>query len=308
MLDATVIKSTGSWYIVRTNDGRIIRARTRGKMRLQIVDTSNPVAVGDIVNIELDANYENTGSITEVKPRNNWIIRKANKLSSKRQILATNLDAAILVASLFAPRTSLGFIDRFILCCQSMHVPAVLFLNKTDLLGDEITKVTEELNRVYKNAEVTILVGSARKNQGLEPLLTFISGKRILLAGHSGVGKSTILNTLFPGVRAKVGSISESHEKGKHTTTFAEMFILDNNTQIIDTPGIRDFGVVDIPDEEIAHYFPEFRAVMSQCRFNNCRHEHEPDCGVLKAVAEGIVPQERYYSYLSILHNEDMYK
>jgi ribosome biogenesis GTPase len=308
MLDATVIKSTGSWYIVRTNDGRIIRARTRGKMRLHIVDTSNPVAVGDIVNIELDANYENTGSITEVKPRNNWIIRKANKLSSKRQILATNLDAAVLVASLFAPRTSLGFIDRFLLCCQSMHVPAVLFLNKTDLLGDEITKVTEELNRIYKDAEVTILVGSARKNQGLEPLLKFIYGKRILLAGHSGVGKSTILNTLFPGVRAKVGSISESHEKGKHTTTFAEMFILDNNTQIIDTPGIRDFGVVDIPDEEIAHYFPELRAVMSQCRFNNCRHEHEPDCGVLKAVAEIIVPQERYYSYLSILHNEDMYK
>lgn len=308
MLDATVIKSTGSWYIVRTNDGQIIRARTRGKMRLQIVDTSNPVAVGDLVNIELDANYENTGSITEVKPRNNWIIRKANKLSSKRQILATNLDAAILVASLFAPRTSLGFIDRFILCCQSMHVPTVLFLNKTDLLKDEITKVTEELNRIYKDAEVTILVGSARKNQGLEPLLNFISGKRILLAGHSGVGKSTILNTLFPGVRAKVGRISESHEKGRHTTTFAEMFILDNNTQIIDTPGIRDFGVVDIPDEEIAHYFPEFRAVMSQCRFNNCRHEHEPDCGVLKAVAEGIVPQERYYSYLSILHNEDMYK
>jgi ribosome biogenesis GTPase len=308
MLDATVIKSTGSWYIVRTKDGQIIRARTRGKMRLHIVDTSNPVAVGDLVNIELDANYENTGSITEVKPRNNWIIRKANKLSSKRQILATNLDAAILVASLFAPRTSLGFIDRFILCCQSMHVPAVLFLNKTDLLKDEITKVTEELNRIYKDAEVTILVGSARKNQGLEPLLNFISGKRILLAGHSGVGKSTILNTLFPGVRAKVGSISESHEKGRHTTTFAEMFILDNNTQIIDTPGIRDFGVVDIPDEEIAHYFPEFRAVMSQCRFNNCKHEHEPDCGVLKAVAEGIVPQERYYSYLSILHNEDMYK
>lgn len=308
MLDATVIKSTGSWYIVRTNDGQIIRARTRGKMRLQIVDTSNPVAVGDTVNIELDANYENTGSITEVKPRNNWIIRKANKLSSKRQILATNLDAAVLVASLFAPRTSLGFIDRFILCCQSMHVPAVLFLNKTDLLGDEITNVTEELNRIYKNAEVTILVGSARKNEGLEPLLNFISGKRILLAGHSGVGKSTILNTLFPGVRAKVGSISESHEKGKHTTTFAEMFMLDNNTQIIDTPGIRDFGVVDIPDEEIAHYFPEFRAVMSQCRFNNCKHEHEPDCGVLKAVAEGTVPQERYYSYLSILHNEDMYK
>lgn len=308
MLEATVIKSTGSWYTVRTNSGKLLNARTRGKMRLQNSDTSNPVAVGDSVSIELDVNFENTASIVEVKPRNNWIIRKANKLSSKRQILATNLDAAVLVASLFAPRTSLGFIDRFILCCQSMHVPAVLFLNKTDLLGDEIESVTSELNRIYKNAEVLIITGSARKNHGLEPLLNFIHGKRILLAGHSGVGKSTILNTLFPDVHAKVGSISESHEKGKHTTTFAEMFILPNNTQVIDTPGIRDFGVVDIPENEISHYFPEFRAVMNQCRFNNCQHEHEPDCGVLKAVAENIVPQERYYSYLSILHNEDMYK
>ncbi len=308
MIEATVIKSTGSWYIVQTSNGEIVRARTRGKMRLQDLDTSNPVAVGDLVNIELDANYEHTASIAEVKPRNNWIIRKANKLSSKRQILATNLDAAVLVASLFAPRTSLGFIDRFLLCCQSMHVPAVLFLNKTDLLGEEIQKVTDELNRVYKDADVTILVGSARKNQGLQPLLEFISGKRILLAGHSGVGKSTILNTLFPDVRARVGSISESHEKGKHTTTFAEMFMLNNNTQIIDTPGIRDFGVVDIPDEEIAHYFPEFRLVMNQCKFNNCKHEHEPECAVLEAVSQNMIPQERYYSYLSILHNEDMYK
>ncbi len=308
MIQATVIKSTGSWYIVQTNDGKIIRARTRGKMRLQDLDTSNPVAVGDLVNIELDENYEDTASITEVFNRNNWIIRKANKLSSKRQILATNLDAAVLVASLVAPRTSLGFIDRFLLCCQAFHVPAVLFINKTDLLGKEIQTFTDELYRIYKNADVIILTGSAKNNEGLTPLLSFISGKRILLAGHSGVGKSTILNSLFPEVKAKVGNISKTHEKGKHTTTFAEMFVLNNNTQIIDTPGIRDFGVVDIPEEEIAHYFPEFRLAMSQCKFNNCKHEHEPECAILSAVEKEIIPAERYYSYLSILHNEDMYK
>ena len=308
MIEATVIKSTGSWYIVQTNDGKILRARTRGKMRLQGLDTSNPVAVGDLVNIELDLNYEDTASITEVFPRNNWIIRKANKLSSKRQILATNLDAAVLVASLVAPRTSLGFIDRFLLCCQAFHVPAVLFINKTDLLGNESERFLHELNRIYKNAEVIILFGSAKNNEGLNPLLEFISGKRILLAGHSGVGKSTILNTLFPDVHARVGKISDSHEKGKHTTTFAEMFVLENHTQIIDTPGIRDFGVVDIPDEEIAHYFPEFRLAMNRCKFNNCKHEHEPECAILEAVESEMIPAERYYSYLSILHNEDMYK
>ena len=308
MIQATVIKSTGSWYIVQTIDGKILRARTRGKMRLQDLDTSNPVAVGDLVNIELDVNYEDTASITEVFTRNNWIIRKANKLSSKRQILATNLDAAVLVASLVAPRTSLGFIDRFLLCCQAFHVPAVLFINKTDLLGSETQSFINELNRIYKNAEVIILTGSAKNNEGLAPLLNFISGKRILLAGHSGVGKSTILNALFPEVNAKVGNISKIHEKGKHTTTFAEMFVLNNNTQVIDTPGIRDFGVVDIPDEEIAHDFPEFRLAMNKCKFNNCKHEHEPECAILSAVEQEIIPAERYYSYLSILHNEDMYK
>lgn len=308
MIQATVIKSTGSWYIVQTIDGKILRARTRGKMRLQDLDTSNPVAVGDLVNIELDVNYEDTASITKVFTRNNWIIRKANKLSSKRQILATNLDAAVLVASLVAPRTSLGFIDRFLLCCQAFHVPAVLFINKTDLLGSETQSFINELNRIYKNAEVIILTGSAKNNEGLAPLLNFISGKRILLAGHSGVGKSTILNALFPEVNAKVGNISKTHEKGKHTTTFAEMFVLNNNTQVIDTPGIRDFGVVDIPDEEIAHYFPEFRLAMNKCKFNNCKHEHEPECAILSAVEQEIIPAERYYSYLSILHNEDMYK
>ncbi len=308
MIQATITKSTGSWYLAYTNDGTWIQARTRGKLRLKEIDTSNPVAVGDEVIIEPDPNYENTGTITEILPRNNWIIRKANKSSSKRQILATNLDAAVLVASMVAPRTSFGFIDRFLLCCQAFHVPAILFLNKTDLLGSYVDQFISEFTQNYQNAEVLILNGSGVNPESLESLKQSIQGKRILLAGHSGAGKSTLLNALIPDTKAKTGEVSSSHEKGKHTTTFAEMFNGISNTQIIDTPGIRDFGVVDIPQEEIPHYFPEFRLVMKNCRFSNCTHTHEPDCAVLDAVKHENITEQRYYSYLSILNNEDIYK
>lgn len=308
MIQATITKSTGSWYLAYTNDGTWIQARTRGKLRLKEIDTSNPVAVGDEVIIEPDPNYENTGTITEILPRNNWIIRKANKSSSKRQILATNLDAAVLVASMVAPRTSFGFIDRFLLCCQAFHVPAILFLNKTDLLGSYVDQFISEFTQNYQNAEVLILNGSGVNPESLESLKQSIQGKRILLAGHSGAGKSTLLNSLIPDTKAKTGEVSSSHEKGKHTTTFAEMFNGISNTQIIDTPGIRDFGVVDIPQEEIPHYFPEFRLVMKNCRFSNCTHTHEPDCAVLDAVKHENITEQRYYSYLSILNNEDIYK
>lgn len=307
-IQATITKSTGSWYLAYTADGTWIQARTRGKLRLKEIDTSNPVAVGDTVIIEPDPNYENTGTITEILPRNNWIIRKANKSSSKRQILATNLDAAVLVASMVAPRTSFGFIDRFLLCCQAFHVPAILFLNKTDLLGDYVEQFVHEFTKNYQNAEVTILKGSGVDINSLHELKDAIQGKRILLAGHSGAGKSTLLNALIPNTKAKTGEVSASHEKGKHTTTFAEMFDGILNTQIIDTPGIRDFGVVDIPAEEIPHYFPEFRQVMGRCRFSNCTHTHEPDCAVLEAVKNETITESRYYSYLSILNNEDIYK
>jgi len=307
-IQATITKSTGSWYLAYTSDGTWIQARTRGKLRLKEIDTSNPVAVGDQVMIEPDPHYENTGTITDILPRNNWIIRKANKSSSKRQILATNLDAAVLVASMVAPRTSFGFIDRFLLCCQAFHVPAILFLNKTDLLGSYVDQFISEFTQNYKNAEVLILNGSGVDPDSLNSLKQSIQGKRILLAGHSGAGKSTLLNALIPDTKAKTGEVSASHEKGKHTTTFAEMFNGISNTQIIDTPGIRDFGVVDIPQEEIPHYFPEFRQVMKNCRFSNCTHTHEPDCAVLDAVKHESITENRYYSYLSILNNEDIYK
>ena len=307
-MEGTVTKSTGSWYMVRTDDGHVWQARTRGKMRLQGLDTSNPVAVGDRVRFEEDLNYENTASIIEVFPRNNWVIRKANKLSSKRQILASNLDAAVLVASIISPRTSLGFIDRFLVGCEAYHVPSILFLNKADLLGEQFDSVKEEIFRIYEHAKVQIYFGSALSPETANAFKSNTLGKRILLAGHSGVGKSTLINALYPNFKARVGVISEYHSKGKHTTTFAEMYTTEDGTQIIDTPGIRDFGVVDIPAEELPHYFPEFRRFMKSCKFSNCTHTHEPECAVLAQLEQGNIPQERYYSYQSILNNEDIFK
>ena len=307
-MEGTVTKSTGSWYMVRTDDGHVWQARTRGKMRLQGLDTSNPVAVGDRVRFEEDINYENTASIIEVFPRNNWVIRKANKLSSKRQILASNLDAAVLVASIISPRTSLGFIDRFLVGCEAYHVPSILFLNKADLLGEQFDSVKEEIFRIYEHAKVQIYFGSALSPETANAFKSNTLGKRILLAGHSGVGKSTLMNALYPNFKARVGVISEYHSKGKHTTTFAEMYTTEDGTQIIDTPGIRDFGVVDIPTEELPHYFPEFRRFMKSCKFSNCTHTHEPECAVLAQLEQGNIPQERYYSYQSILNNEDIFK
>lgn len=308
-MKGTVTKSTGSWYQVTDENGKHWNARTRGKLRLADTDTSNPVAVGDEVTLKEDINYSETATITDIAPRKNYIIRKSNKLSSKRQILAANLDAAVLVASLVSPRTSLGFIDRFILCGEAFHIPTWVFFNKMDLLSpNQQTQITEEIQRIYQNANVHLYFGSVAQNQGLEPLRELLTGKRILLAGHSGVGKSTLLNNLFPEANARVGSISQTHEKGKHTTTFAEMFRLPNNTEIIDTPGIRDFGVVDMKQDEIAQYFKEFRSIQNQCKFNNCTHIHEPGCAILAAVESEEIHPARYHSYLSIYHNEDIFE
>jgi ribosome biogenesis GTPase / thiamine phosphate phosphatase len=307
-MQGTVTKSTGSWYHVLTDDGKVWLARTRGKLRLNDLDTSNPVAVGDRVEMQADLNYPDTASISKVEPRNNYLIRRSNKLSSRRQILATNLDGAALIASLFSPRTSLGFIDRFILTCEAYHVPAAVFFNKMDLLGDNAAEFLSDIQHIYRNANVTVLMGSARDTTTLKPFAALLEGKRWLLAGHSGVGKSTLLNAVFPEANARVGNISNHHEKGKHTTTFAEMFTLTNGTQIIDTPGIRDFGVVDFEPQEISQYFPEMRPYLNHCKFNDCQHTHEPECAVLDALKKGEIAEERYHSYLGILNNEDIFE
>ncbi len=313
-MQGTVTKSTGSWYQVKDTDGKMWNARTRGKLRLSDLDTSNPVAVGDQVKLKLDPNYTDTATITDVLERKNYMIRRSNKLSSKRQILAANLDAAVLVASLIAPKTSFGFIDRFLVCAEMFHIPAAIFFNKMDLISEKLQDdIQNEILEVYQNANVNIFFGSANQNQNsslnqLPNFVDFIYQKRILLAGHSGVGKSTLLNTLYPQANARVGKISDSHEKGKHTTTFAEMFHQIDGTQIIDTPGIRDFGVVDLKQQEVSEYFPEFRQFQQNCKFNNCTHIHEPGCAIIQAVEQEIIHPARYHSYLSIYHNEDIFE
>lgn len=307
-MQGTVTKSTGSWYQVLTDDGKVWMARTRGKLRLNDLDTSNPVAVGDRVEMQADANFADTASISKVEKRNNYLIRRSNKLSSRRQILATNLDGAALIASLISPRTSLGFIDRFILTCEAYHVPAAVFFNKMDLLGEQGNDILNDIQHIYRNANVTVLMGSARQAETLIPFSQLLQGRRWLLAGHSGVGKSTLLNAIFPHANAKVGKISDHHAKGRHTTTFAEMFTVADATQIIDTPGIRDFGVVDFEPTEISQYFPEMRPYLNRCKFNDCLHTHEPECAVLKALELGEIADERYQSYLGILNNEDIFE
>lgn len=304
----TVVKSTGSWYDVLGEEGKLWKARIRGKLRLQDADTSNPIAVGDIVIMEEDPNYADTCSITGIEDRRNWIIRKSNKLSSRRQILAANIDLAVMVASIFAPRTSTGFIDRFLVCCEAFHVPALIFINKTDLLPEEGMELLADLRNMYQGIGYQVLTGSATNKTGTDELLRYIKGKTILLAGHSGVGKSTVLNAMFPDANAKVGLISDAHEKGKHTTTFAEMHLLPENTRVIDTPGIRDFGIVAIDPKETGQYFPDFRPFLQQCRFNDCSHTNEPNCAIKEAVENEKISAERYYSYLSILNGDDVFQ
>lgn len=303
-----VTKSTGSWYQVLLENGDSCAARIRGKFRLLDKDTSNPIAVGD--EVVVTAGTENTDSaiISELLPRRNHIVRRSNKLSSRRQVIAANVDLAVLVASMVAPRTSLGFIDRFILCCESFHIPVLLFYNKTDLLSEDGMEILEEIAQMYRNAGYPVLFGSALHPDGLAELSSILSGKTVLFSGHSGVGKSTLLNSLFPEAGARVGKISDMHDKGKHTTTFAEMHLMKNNTRIIDTPGIRDFGIVDLPPNEVGQFFPEIRKFASHCKFNNCVHLSEPGCAVKDAVDDGQIAQERYYSYQSIMRGEDVFE
>jgi ribosome biogenesis GTPase len=306
-MKATVVRSTGSWYRIRKDDGSSCDARIRGKFRLDGLNTTNPIAVGD--RVECNSDEEGREVITGIEPRRNYIIRRSNNLSRQRQILAANLDRAILLITLAAPATSTGFIDRFLLTCEAYHVPALLLINKCDLLEGAEAEI-EAFAEMYRRIGYPVMLISALHGEGLEPLQALLRGQTTLLSGHSGAGKSTLINRLIPGLDLKTGAISAQHQKGKHTTTFAEMHFLDDpeGGAIIDTPGIRDLGVVDLEAREIGHYFVEFRPLLNQCRFHNCRHLNEPGCAVLAAVESGTVSAERYYNYLSILHNEDVFR
>ena len=304
-MKGTVIKSTGSWYLVRGEGGELYKSRLRGKLKLKDEKLSNPVAVGDRVEFTVESGEEGTAVISSIEPRHNHIIRKSTHKTAYSHIIASNLDQALLVVTLVSPRTSFGFIDRFLVTAEAYHIPVTLLFNKTDLYDEEARKFQEEVQAMYRQIGYEGQGCSAKLQEGIEEIRDLITGKTSLFSGHSGVGKSTLINALVPDLALKTAEISAFSDKGVHTTTFAEMFEVSPDTFIIDTPGIKELGVVDIPPPEISHYFPEMRALLPECRFHNCLHTNEPGCAVVEAVRNGEVAISRFESYLSILQDED---
>ena len=303
-MEGLVIKSTGSWYEVLTDQGKSINCRIKGKFRTLDIKTTNPIAVGDRVQIEPEPDQE-TGLITTLHPRKNYIIRKSVNLSKQAQIIAANLDQAFLIVTLASPRTSMGFIDRFLVTAEAYDIPAKLIFNKLDLFNEEGLEILEEYQAIYENAGYPCYSVSAIKKTNLDQIKELLKDKVTLVSGHSGVGKSTLINALLPGKELKTGQISDWSDKGKHTTTFAEMFQLPFGGYLIDTPGIRELGVFDIEKQDLGRLFPEIRKLMENCRFHNCRHINEPGCAVLEALDNEELESSRYDSYLSIYHDNE---
>lgn len=302
-MTGTVTKSTGSRYQVKTDQG-LYDCVLQGKIRLEGRKTTNPIAVGDFVEVSLDDKGE--AYITSIHPRKNYIIRKSINLSKQAQIMASNLDQAVLLATLVNPRTSLGFIDRFLITAEAYRIPACIIFNKSDLLNEALRQIQEETMNLYRSIGYPCYEVSSYTPQSVEALRPLFKDKTTLIAGHSGVGKSTFINALEPGLDLKTGAISTAHAKGMHTTTFAELHPLHLGGNIIDSPGIKELGLVEMKKEEVGHYFPEIRERMNQCKFNNCLHVNEPKCAVLQALQNGEISEERYHSYLGILNGEEM--
>jgi len=303
-----VIKSTGSWYNVLAEDGLVYPCRLRGKFKIKGLKVTNPVAVGDKVVVEMEEGEEGTGVITEIEARENYIIRKSTHKKHHGHIIATNIDQAVLVATLVYPKTSLGFIDRFLVSADSFRIPALILFNKKDLLEAEHQQYQQELIAMYSGIGYSCMELSAFDSADIEKVKAQLQDKTSLFSGHSGVGKSTLLNQIEPSLEQKTSEVSSFANKGVHTTTYAEMFGIGQETFIIDTPGIKELGLMDINEGELSHYFPEMRDLLGECRFHNCTHTHEPGCAVMDAVEEGRVAGSRYYSYLSMLENDDSHR
>lgn len=299
-----VIKSTGSWYLVLASDGTTYESRIQGKFRIRGIKSTNPIAVGDEVEL-LPEPDQSTAVITHLYPRKNYIVRRSINLSKSVQIIAANLDQAFLVVTLASPVTSLGFIDRFLVTAEAYDVPARIIFNKLDLFSDEGLEVLQEFQSIYTRIGYPCYQVSGLEGTHVDMLLQEMAHKKTLITGHSGVGKSTLINRLVPDADLKTGAISSFSEKGKHTTTFAEMIPLAGGGFIIDTPGIQELGVVDIEQHELAHFFPEFRERLNQCRYHNCRHINEPGCVILEAVEDGDIEVSRYQNYLSMYHGNE---
>lgn len=298
-----VIKNTGSWYIVKTNDNKLISCKIKGNFRLKGIRSTNPVAVGDHVKISI--NPEGTAFITDIEDRKNYIIRKASNLSKQSHIIAANIDRCLLFITINYPETSTTFIDRFLASAEAYRVPISLVFNKTDFYSEEELQRMDNLISLYTHIGYPCYRISALQNKGTETLAQEIKEGITLLSGHSGVGKSTFINALLPHLQLKTGEISTAHHTGTHTTTFSEMFPISENGYIIDTPGIKGFGTFDMKDEEVGHYFKEIFAFSSQCKYGDCTHRHEPGCAVRKAVANHEISESRYLSYLNILEDKD---
>lgn len=298
LLKAIVYKSTGSWYRVKTGEGNFIDARIRGKFKTDGLTSTNPVAVGDVVDVE----GEGTDVvITNIHDRKNYMIRQSPQKKRMQHIIAANLDQSILMASMKNPKTSPGFIDRFLVAAEAYHVPALILFNKSDLYRDKEMKKFNELKERYEGIGYSVILTSIENQTGMEDLHQLLKGRQTLISGHSGVGKSSLINQLLPQSEIKTQDVSGWSGKGLHTTTFAEMYDLPSGGTIIDTPGMREFALMEMAPVELSHYFKEMKPLIGKCRFNNCLHTEEPDCAVKTAVAEGTVNVDRYISYLNIL-------
>ena len=299
-----VICATGSWYNVLTEDGAVCKCRIRGRMRLKGVRSTNPVVVGDEVLFTAEGD---DFVIEELVPRRNYIIRRASNLSKESHIIASNIDRAMLVVTLSSPRTAPEFVDRFLITCEAYSIPATILLAKIDLAEDRREEV-DAFRATYESAGYEVVEISAKFGTGLDRVKELVAGRTTLVAGNSGVGKSTLIGALEPTLEVRTGEISQSHNKGRHTTTFSTMYPLTGGGSIIDTPGVKGFGLIDIEDAELCRYFPDMMRYAPDCRYYNCTHVHEPDCAVVRAVEKGEIAYSRYESYLKILDEDDKYR
>jgi len=303
-----VYRSTGSWYLVES-DGCFYACRIKGKLRLKGIKSTNPIAVGDRVWFEVDENaVEPEGTIVGIEERQNYIVRKSVNLSKQTHIIASNIDQVFLLITLHNPPTFTAFIDRFLVTAEAYHIPAVLVFNKMDTCSPEQENEIDALATIYQTIGYKTLKISATEGQNIDEIKSMMQGKVSMFSGHSGVGKSTLINAIAPDLNLKTAALSDQHQQGIHTTTFAEMFAFPNGMKLIDTPGIKGFGVVDMQPDEIGNYFPEFTPLRSACKFHNCMHQNEPQCAVIEAFENGIVAESRYQNYLQMLETDSTYR
>ncbi|MFO8086440.1 MAG: ribosome small subunit-dependent GTPase A [Bacteroidales bacterium] len=299
-----VTKSTGSWYLVQLNEGELIQCRLKGKFRMQGIKTTNPIAVGD--SVEVQRMKDETGVITSIAPRSNYIIRKSTRLSKQSHIIAANVDQAVIIAAISYPRTSTGFVDRFLVTAEAYNIPAKIVINKADLHNEQEKKLADQLINDYQKVGYEAFLTSAVDKYNVDKLTALLDQKISVIVGHSGTGKSALINAIHPGLNLKIGRLSDAHLKGKHTTTFARMHEISPKTYVVDTPGLKEFGLVDLHKRELHLFFPEMLKRADACRFANCTHVHEPGCAVRSAVEEGSIPEFRYANYLNMLKGKEM--